>query len=86
VKQCGIKIKQPTRAYLAHEISNDAVEARPSKSKSWLSSTQLTEVLCGLGDNISAKLHDNTSSGLCANGDIEKDLRISRPVEKLDAR
>ena len=66
-------------SYLAHEISDDTVEARSGESESRLASTQLTEVLSGLGDYISAKLHDNTPSVLSTNGDIEEDLRI-RPV------
>jgi len=67
------------QSYLAHELSDDTVEARSGESESRLAGTQLTEVFSGLGDYISAKLHDNTPSVLSANGDIEVNLRI-RPV------
>ena len=66
-------------SYLAHEISDDTVEARSGESESRLAGTQLTEVLSSLGDYISAKLHDNTPSALSTNGDIEENLGV-RPV------
>lgn len=44
---------------LAHEAGDDAVEGRALVAEALLSSAQSTEVLGGLGDDISAQLHQN---------------------------
>ena len=48
-------------------------------SKSLLSSTKSTEVLGSLGNDVSTEFHDNTSSGLSTDGDVEVALGV-RPV------
>lgn len=50
-------------------------------SESLLSGTEGTEVLRGLGHNISTELHDDASSGLAANGNVKVNLGI-RPTEQ----
>ena len=56
---------------------------RSSETKSLFSSTETTEVLGGLRNNISTKFHDNASSGLAANGHIKVNFWV-RPVSRWD--
>jgi len=62
---------------LAHESRNDTVERRSGESESFLAGCQGTKVFSGLWDNVGAKFHDDAASGPSANGNIEKDLRVS---------
>lgn len=55
------------------------------ETKALFSSTQSTEVLGCLGNNIGAQVHDNAPSGFAANRHIEVNLGV-RPVGNLDAR
>lgn len=61
---------------LAHEARNDTVEARTLVSESRLASTELSEVLGRLGDNISPELHNDAASRLTADRDIKENLRV----------
>ncbi len=73
---------------LAHEISDDTVEARTLVTESAFTGAQLTEVLGSLWDNISTKFHDDTSGGSAANGDVKKNLWVgpkSRKESKIVA-
>uniref|UniRef100_A0A0E9X487 Uncharacterized protein n=1 Tax=Anguilla anguilla TaxID=7936 RepID=A0A0E9X487_ANGAN len=49
---------------LTHEVWDDTVEARPLVAKALLPSTEGTEVLCSLWDNISPQLHYNSAVAL----------------------
>jgi hypothetical protein len=55
------------------------VEARSLVSESLLSSTESTEVLSGLWDDVAAKLHLDAASWLTTNGNI-KENGWKRPV------
>ena len=68
---------------LAHELGDDTVETGSGEPESRLSGTELTEILSSLGYNIGTELHDDASSGLSANGDIEVNRR-KRPAEGKD--
>ena len=59
---------------LTHESRNDAVKAAASISKALFASTKSTKVLCRLGNHVATKLHNDTSSGLAANGNVKVNL------------
>jgi len=46
---------------LAHEAWDDTMEGGALEAKALLSGAKSTEVLCGLGDYVSAELHDNSA-------------------------
>ena len=64
-------------ATLAHEISDNTVEAGTGVSESLLPRTESTEVFSGLGDNIGTQFHDNTAGRLAADGDIEVNFGVA---------
>jgi len=59
---------------LTHEVGDDAVEGGTLVSKALLSGTKSTEVLSGLWDYISTKLHLNPSKRLAIGGHVEVNL------------
>jgi len=59
---------------LAHKAGDDSVEGRTLVAKALLSSAESTEVLNGLGNNISMERHDDAASWLAANGDVKENL------------
>lgn len=60
-------------------VGDNTVETWSFVTESFLSCTESPEVFSSLGNNISTEFHDNASSSLAANGDIEEYLRI-RPA------
>jgi hypothetical protein len=63
-------------ASLAHETRNHTVKGRALKPKAVLSGAKSAEVLRSLRDNIGAKLHGDTPSGLSTDRDIKVNLRL----------
>lgn len=48
------------------------MEARSAEAKSLLTGAKSSEVFCRPWDNVGSKLHDNTTSWLTTNGNIEE--------------
>ena len=61
---------------LAHESGDDTVEGGSLEGKvsSLLASAESAEVLSGLGDNVSAELHNDTSGLGAANSHVKENL------------
>lgn len=56
---------------LEHELGDDTVELGAGVTEAVLASAESTEVLGGLGDDVSAQLHDDAANGLLVDGNIE---------------
>lgn len=74
---------------LAHEVRDNTVESTSLEveglaraARALLTGAESTEVLSGLGDNVSTKLHDDASSGGTANGHIKENARIAHVWKK----
>ena len=61
---------------LAHELGNNSVKLASLIAKTLLTSAKGTEVLGGLGDNVSIQLERNATSRSASNVQIEENLRI----------
>jgi hypothetical protein len=59
---------------LTHESRNDTMKAAPGKTEALLAGTERPKVLGRLGNDVAAKFHDDTSSGLAANGNVKVNL------------
>ena len=66
---------------LAHEVVDDTmeggaleVEGLAGLAHALLAGAEATEILGGLGDNVSAELHDDATGGGTTNGHVEKNL------------
>ena len=57
---------------LAHEVGDDTMEGGSLEPEPLLSSAQSTEVLTGLGNNISSQLHNHLGDGGTVSGDIKE--------------
>jgi hypothetical protein len=63
-----------------------SMEARTSKSESFFTSAQSSEVLSCFWDNVGTKLHHNASNWLSTNGHVKVHFRIAHcAVEKKDS-
>jgi hypothetical protein len=71
---CAVMIGKVTT--LAHEISDDTVEARSSISETFFAGAESTEVFGRLGHNISTQFHDDTASSAATDGNIEVNFRV----------
>lgn len=72
-----------TRAYLDHELLDDAVEdgalvvqGRAGLAQALLAGAQAAEVLGRLGDEVGVELHGDAAGGLVADGDVEEDAGV----------
>ena len=66
--------------YLTHELGNDAMERATLVSEALLAGAEGTEVLGRSRHHIGAKLHDDASGCLAANGHVEVALGVSHFV------
>lgn len=66
---------------LAHETGNHTVKGGSLEAKALFPGAKGAKIFGRLGDNVGAKLHDDASGGLAADGDIKVNLRL-RPAER----
>ena len=57
---------------MAHEFSDDTMEAAPCVSVSLLAGAERTEVLGGFRNDIRSQLHNDLPSGGTTDGDVEE--------------
>ena len=60
---------------LSHEACDDSVESTSCETEAFLTSAELSEVFRGLG-SVSCEIHNDSSSGLAANSNVEVDLAV----------
>lgn len=58
-------------AALEHELGDDTVEARARVAEAVLARRELTEVLCGLGNDVVVELEDDAPRRLVGDGDVK---------------
>lgn len=51
---------------LTHKLGDDAVETRSGKTESFFARAKRTKILCRLGDDIGAELHQDAADRLAA--------------------
>lgn len=61
----------------SHETLNDTVERAAFVAEAFFSCSELTEVLCSLGNDLAIQAHDNSSAWLSAMLNVKEDLQES---------